>query len=182
MSEIIHEIFIGMSQSGKTYLAKEKMLSSNQGALFINWVDPQRDSRFEQVDWKTDLSLIESLLKNGRKVQYNVKKNGNFDIEVDVLYTIFKNCENFIFCIDEIHLLKKSTKEQLANLWKVGRHNRITAYGITQRPQELDRAMTTQSGRINIFKSSMEDAYFKSYGIDPNKIPTEKWKHIVVNR
>lgn len=178
----MHEIFIGMTKVGKTFEAKRRMLESSKGALFINYVDPEKDKRFEQVDWTTDLSLIESLLSNGRKVQYNVNKNSDFNIEVDVLYTVFKNMKNIIFCVDEIHLLDNKTKSKIANLWKVGRHDRIDAFGITQRPQELDRAMTTQSEKIHIFKCSMEDNYFKTYGIDPQTVPKVVHKFVTVDR
>lgn len=176
----MHRIFIGQTKAGKTFLAKKLMLESSKGALFINFVDPEKDKRFEQVNWNTDIDLIQSLLKNGRKVQYNVSHD--FDIECEVLYTVFKDTKNIIFAIDEVHLLKRKTKELLSNLWKVGRHNQIDAFGITQRPQELDRAMTTQSERIHIFKSSMEDQYFKTYGIDHKKVPTEIHKYITIER
>lgn len=178
-----HRIFIGQTKSGKTYLAKKMMFESPKGSLFINYVDPEKDSRFEQVDRYTDFDLIKSLLKNGRKVQYNVNVNmDQFDEECVALYNAFKNEQSIIFCIDEVHLLKRKTKELLSNLWKVARHNSIDAFGITQRPQELDRAMTTQSEYIHIFKSSMEDQYFKSYGINPDKIPKEVHKYVTIER
>lgn len=176
----MHRVFIGQTKAGKTYLAKQMMVESSKGCLFINFVDPEKDKRFEQVNWTTDIELIQSLLKNGRKVQYNVLHD--FDIECEVLYTVFKDTKNIIIAIDEVHLLKRKTKELLSNLWKIGRHNKIDAFAITQRPQELDRAMTTQSERIHIFKSSMEDQYFKNYGIDPKKIPTEVHQHVTIVR
>lgn len=178
-----HEIFVGKTKSGKTYLAKQKMLKSPKGVLFINYVDPERDKRFYQVDRFTDFRLIDNLLKSGRKVQYNVSvKHDNFGGEVEMLYDWMKNRGNAIICIDEVHLLPKTVQAKIANWWKVGRHRGIDAYGITQRPQELDRAMTTQSDYINIFKMSMEDTYLKTYGIDPAIVPKEVHKHVVIER
>lgn len=167
----MNRLFIGKTESGKTYLAKKLMLESSKGALFINYVDPEKDMRFEQVNEKTPFELIINLLKNGRKVQFNINPNANFDNSVKGLYRVFRNIKNIIFCVDEIHLLDNKTKKELAKLWKTGRHNNIDAYGITQRPQDLDRGMTSQSKYLHIFKMSMENSYFKNYNIDLDLIP-----------
>lgn len=176
----MHKIFIGMTEMGKTYEAVSQMLKSNKGVLFINYVDHEKRKGFEQVNKFSDLDMIKALLKNGRKVQFNV--TSNFDDEVRALYIIFKNQKNFVFAVDEVHLLKKNTKELISNLWKVGRHNFIEAWGITQRPTELDRAMVTQSKELYIFKTVMEDGFFNLYKIPKDKLPNEKWKYYKIVR
>lgn len=170
-----HKIFIGMTEMGKTFEAVQQMRKSSKGVLFVNYVDHEKRSGFEQVNRFKDIDLIKALLSNGRKVQYNVTKD--FDKEVIALYKTFKNQENFIFAIDEVHLLKKETKALISNLWKVGRHNNIDAWAMTQRPTELDRAMVTQSKELYIFKTVMEDGFFNLYSIDKSILPKEKWKY-----
>jgi len=181
MGKAKHKIFIGMTDAGKSFEAKKQMQASKKGVLFVNYVEKEKSVGFEQVNKNTDIELIKALLKNGRKIQYNCGRK-TFDKEMLALYNIFENEENFIFCIDEIHLLKKEVKDQIANLWKTGKHNNIEAWGITQRPTELDRAMVSQSKYMYIFKTVMEDGFFNLYKIDKSKIPTEVWKYYLIER
>lgn len=174
----MNQIFIGKTESGKTFEAKKRMLQSSRGALFINYVDKEKDKRFEQTNRHTNLQLICNLLRNGKKVQYNI--TSDFDKEVIALHHFLvreKWACNFIFCIDELHLLKKRTLNVLSSIWKIGRHDNIYGYGITQRPQDVDRGMITQSKKLVIFKCSIEDSWFKSYGISIDKIPQEVHKY-----
>ena len=175
-----HKIFIGMTEMGKTFEAVRQMKASSKGVLFINYVDHEKRSGFEQVNNNTDLDLVKNLLARRRKVQFNVK--GDFDKSVMALYKIFKNFNNIVICIDEIHLLNKDTKKLISNWWKVGRHDNIEAWGITQRPTELDRAMVTQSKELYIFKTVMEDGFFNLYKIDKSLLPKEKWKYHKITR
>jgi hypothetical protein len=174
-----------MTKSGKSYLAKKQLLESELSGIFINIVDLEIMSGFEIVDKKTNIDLIKNLLKNKRKLQYNIKTE-NIDNEliilIDLLKKISKELNGVNICIDEVHLFKNNTLEKLSLLWKIGRHTNINAWGITQRPQDLDRAMTTQSEEIYIFQLSMEDNYLKSYGIALENIPTEKYKYYILKK
>lgn len=176
----MHKIFIGMTEMGKTFEAVNQMKKSSKGVLFINYVDHEKRSGFEQVNRHKDIDLIKALLNNRRKVQYNV--TSDFDKEMLAIYKVFKNQPNIIIAIDEVHLLNKETKSIIANWWKVGRHDGIDAWGMTQRPTELDRAMVTQSKEMYIFKTVMEDGFFNLYKIDKEKLPTEKWKYYLIRR
>jgi hypothetical protein len=181
MGKAKHKIFIGMTDAGKTYEAKKQMLSASKGVLFVNYVEKEKSRGFEQVSKNTDIDLIKTLLRNGRKVQYNCSRK-SFDREMLALYNVFENFNDFIFCIDEIHLLNKEVKSEISNLWKTGKHNGIEAWGITQRPTELDRAMITQSKELYIFKTVMEDGFFNLYKIDKSLLPNEIWKYYLIER
>jgi hypothetical protein len=181
MGKANHKIFIGMTDAGKTFEAKKQMLASSKGVLFVNYVEKERSRGFEQVSKRTDIDLIKTMLNNGRKVQYNCGRK-TFNQEVKALYDIFEEHENFIFCIDEVHLLNDKVKEEIANLWKTGKHNNISAWGLTQRPTELERSMVTQSKEMYVFMTVREDGFFNYYKIPLNSLPQEVWKYTLIKR
>lgn len=172
-----HKCYFGKTQSGKTTKAvKDLNTLSSYGRVFINLIDVKKFEGFEQVSKKTDSDLFKNLLRNKRKVQYNCDVN-TFDREVLLIKKIVESIENCIIVIDEAHLLKKETTNELTKIWTGGRHKNIYGWAISQRPQLLDRTMLTQSQLI-VFKLDFEDSWLKTYGV--KETPSENYKFIVI--
>lgn len=184
VKKLANRTYVGKTETGKTTLAVKHMLESNKGVLFINYVDKNKARKgFVNMDRNGEPKLLLNLLNNRRNVQWNVDINKNqFDKEVIMLYdfVISNRIKNIVFAIDETHLLKKKTADYIASLWKIGRHNEIDCYCMTQRPQDTPRAMITQSKQLYLFKLSFEDSWLKSYGISMETVPTENYKYEVI--
>lgn len=172
-----HRCYFGKTMSGKTTKAvKDLNTLSNYGRVFINLIDVKRFEGFEQVSKKTDIDLFKNLLKNKRKVQYNCDVK-TFDKEVLLIKKIVESIENCVIVIDEAHLLKQETTNELKEIWTGGRHKNVYGWAISQRPQLLDRTMLTQSELV-VFKLDFEDSWLKTYGV--KETPKENYKFIVI--
>lgn len=172
-----HRCYFGKTQSGKTTKAiKDLNALPNYGRVFINLIDVKKFEGFEQVSKKTDIDLFKNLLRNKRKVQYNCDEN-TFDKEIILIKKIVESIGNCIVVIDESHLMKKETINEVKKIWTGGRHKNIYGWAISQRPQLLDRTMLTQSELI-IFRLDFEDSWLASYGV--KETPKENYKFIVI--
>jgi hypothetical protein len=169
---------IGITLSGKSYYAKKTLFLEECGVLFINTLHDDADMEgWTKADSKSDIYDIIHGLSRGKKINYHPAKNIETR-EIEVFYVVNKllgreNIE-FILAVDEVHLYESKEIEILfKNVSQMGRHSGIVPVWISQRPQQLDRALITQSYTIIIFNTNMEDSYFKSYGINPDKLKQE---------
>lgn len=69
-----HKFITGLTQSGKTYCAKELLISWPYGGIFWN---PQEvyTNEFTSIDSSVDVEFLKRLLSRGCKLSYNPKKN-----------------------------------------------------------------------------------------------------------
>jgi DNA helicase HerA-like ATPase len=178
-----HTTVIGMTQNGKTYTVSHLLESQKRGVLFFN-AQMEDLQGYIKVDKTTKFSIILKLLKKGQKINYfPSSRMSEQQNEISFLIEqLFENGhfnkKNFIyFVVDEAHLFKKKSLEQVCRIATGGLRFGIHGVFLSQRPANLDNTIMTQSTDMLIFFCSMESQYFKNYSIPIQQIIDEITKH-----
>jgi KaiC/GvpD/RAD55 family RecA-like ATPase len=169
---------LGTTGYGKSYYAKNTLKKEGCGVLYYNTICDNADMRgWTKADGSIDFTDLIKALDKGEKINYQAIKNVEIrEMELQYILGKLQSRQNktFILAVDEVHLFEdKDTRRLMKNISQVGRHFGIIPVWISQRPQQMDRALITQTSTKIIFYTEMEDSYFKSYGIDVEKMKKE---------
>jgi Cdc6-like AAA superfamily ATPase len=169
---------LGTTGYGKSYFAKNTLKKEDCGVIYYNTLCDNADMRgWTKADGSINFTDLVKALDKGEKINFQAYKN--IDVrEMELQYIMRKFLERsnkfFILAVDEVHLFEdKDSKKLMKNVSQIGRHSDIIPVWISQRPQQMDRALITQTPTKIIFYTEMEDSYFKSYGIDVEKMKKE---------
>lgn len=169
---------LGTTGYGKSYYGKKTLLKESRGTIYYNTLRDNVDMKgWTLADGKNEFMDLVKALDKGNKINFQAYNDIDMrELELQYLLMSFlrRNNKPFIFAVDEVHLFEeKETKKLMKNVSQIGRHQNITPVWISQRPQQMDRALITQTPTKIIFYTEMEDSYFKSYGIDVEKMKQE---------
>jgi hypothetical protein len=166
----------GMAGSGKTYFALKELERDYSPAFFFN---PQEtETNFCRVDGSYKVSDIIRALKKGEKLNYIPRqslKKAKYEINTIIQEIFAADCmreKPFNFAIDEVHLVAKQgdNNEYINMIPTRGRVFGFRGIFIAQRPALVDKTIVTQCTKHFIFHTEWETAYFKTKGLDPEKI------------
>lgn len=169
---------LGTTGYGKSFFAKNQLKKESCGVLYYNTICDNDDMKgWVKADAKIVFDDLMKALDKGEKINYQAYKNieiREMELQLILRKMLQRQSKPFIIAVDEVHLFEdKDTKRVMKNVSQLGRHNGITPVWISQRPQQMERALITQTPKKIIFYTEMEDSYFKSYGIDVEKMKKE---------
>lgn len=164
MAEIVHELYTGVTQSGKTTLAR--MMAREAGRLKQkNIVYDPLGTNTAGGDWGQHAMVYHDV--------------NQF---LDVVYS--DELRNAHLWIDEAHNIFAHADKSHMWILTEGRHHGLNSHLITQRPNKVHPDARTNCGRCFMFRLAQDDARAigNDYGFnDINKINLDKGDFLVLN-
>lgn len=142
--QITHELYTGVTQSGKTTLARAVSRALDEKGARIAVLDPML-TLTAGGGWGKNALVFD-------------------DTEKFLDFVHSEECVNTHLFIDEAHNIFKHT--ELENMWLLteGRHYWLTLHLMTQRPKKIHPDARTNCGRCYMFRLAQDDA--KEIGAD----------------
>lgn len=129
----MHTYIVGITNSGKSHLAKHMARGYKRNHFGIIVYDPQRSSDWEEIaDFFTDdrAEFLDAFWKS-------------------------QNCKVFV---DECQDTMTNTDREMAAIVKRGRHNGHQCFLISQRPKSIPVNVRSQCSQIITFRQAREEA------------------------
>lgn len=173
-----HNFVCGMTGTGKTTFVIEHLKRSSLPCLFFNV--QKIDTPFIKCDGNCSAKDIINSLKRGDKLDFipeprKLFMKGQINYLVNELFAVdyFRN-KPFLFVIDEAHIIAaQGDKNDYINMIPTrGRSLGFTGVFIAQRPALVDKTIVSQCTKHVIFATEYEGAYFRTKGLDDEKIKT----------
>lgn len=169
-----HTTVVGLTQEGKTFATTKSLLEAKQGVLFFNTkLDPLPVSGYTDVDGTSSPDLLFKLLGRGRKVAFHPSRNraarsAQLAWLISTIYN--EGPQDLILAIDEVHLFDKRGELAMEELATTGLSKGYKGVWISQRYANINNTLMTQSTEHVIFRTVMEQEYFKRYGLPFDQI------------
>lgn len=168
---------LGLRRHGKTYGLLQSLAADRRGVFFFNSQMEDVPKGFVKADGKNSIDEIVQALKAGKKVNFiptvGKRKNQLKTLIYGVYQYVHEGEKAFdiFFVVDEVHLYKKEVGYELMELSTTGNRHGIRPVFIAQRAAEVPYTLLTQTTLFVIFRTHMEDTYFKEkFGV---KVVTE---------
>lgn len=160
MDEKLIRLVFGKRGSGKSVLAKSLIRYQNRYLIY--------DTLGEYTDGVT-ISDLDTLRRFWLKVyQRNfriVYQPLDPDAEFDAVCELVWECQDMTFLVEEIdqYCQLHRMSPEMKNIVQRGRHRHIELIGVTQRPANIDRLLTSQTKEMYILSMTepRDIAYFK---------------------
>ena len=171
-----HTAVLGMTRSGKTYFVTEVFKKMQADGIHTIYVDPKSEISGIGKICKTPMQVYAALLSRTPAIIYypptpREERIQSLNKVMSIIFDLanqpgFKRIRRVI-AIDEIQtFVKKGTNEAVEQLWLVGAGKNIIGLGLTQRLQNLNETVWSQSENKVIFKISDRLEYLKSRNLD----------------
>lgn len=129
----MHTYIVGITNSGKSHLAKHLAASYKQAGYGVLVLDPQQSQEWAQI---ADFCTTDR------------------DEFLDVFWKS-KNCKVFV---DECQDVMDNNDREMHAIVKRGRHNGHQVFLISQRPSSIARNARTQCSQVISFKQNRDEA------------------------
>jgi len=150
-AEKIIELVFGKRGSGKSFLAK-KLLQQHNRYIVYDTIGEYTEGVIVQ-DLEELKGLWGKVYRRPFKIIYQpLDPEGEFPI----IATYVLRCGNVTLLIEEIDRYARPLAMgiQLKEIVQRGRHNNIALIGVTQRPANVDRLLTSQAKKMCIFNTT----------------------------
>jgi hypothetical protein len=178
-----HTTVMGITRHGKTYatiLTLSKL--AGEGVLFFNTQHETVPPNY--VEFNPDLhswEQIENLLKKNRKINFLPSTDPEqMQKQLSGIIRKLYNGEkrNLRLAIDEVHLFKKTSLNDLIRVATTGLRWGIKGIFLTQRPAKVDNTLLTQSTKHIIFRVGLNDYdYLQQHGFPAEQLKLEEKYH-----
>ena len=180
-----HIVVVGKTQSGKTYYVQRTLCRIYNN--FIVFSEETKDN-WEDITEITIHSVAEldkAIKDKCHKIYYepaNYKDETDFIQEWDnVCKYVFDNLENIALINDEVADVSSSMKIESYHfrLIRKGAKRKISMISATQRPQQVNKTIWTQSAHKLIFKVDLyEGSWLQDYILDKEKCMSIKENYV----
>lgn len=174
-----HSAILGMTRSGKTYFTGHVLeMLQEQGAHTI-FVDPKHDREYARLGTicHSAIEVYSQLLKKNRAIVFRPsavrdERNAELDKLVEMMMEL-QRTDGFrrirrVIAIDEIQLFvgKGSKSRAVEIIWTVGAGIGMMGIALTQRLQNLNEDIWSQSENKVCFKMDERPEYLKSRNLE----------------
>ena len=159
-----HSVVLGMTRSGKTFLAGKVLQGVQDIGGHTIFVDPKHDDGYAHLGTvcHSPIEVYEQLLRKNPAIVFRTPGTSEERIEaldrmVELMFTLqrtpgFKRIRRVI-AIDEIQLfVKKGNSRAVEMIWTIGAGLGIVGMALTQRIQLLNETAWSQSENKVIFR------------------------------
>ena len=173
-----HAVILGMTRSGKTFLAGKILQGIQELGGHTIFVDPKHDDGYAHLGTicHSPIEVYEQLLRKNPAIIFRTPGTSEERIEaldrmVELMFTLqrtpgFKRIRRVI-AIDEIQLfVKKGNSRAVEMIWTIGAGIGIVGMALTQRIQLLNETAWSQSDNKVIFKIEDRVDYLKSRNLE----------------
>ena len=173
-----HSVVLGMTRSGKTFLAGKVLQGVQDIGGHTIFVDPKHDDGYAHLGTicHSPIEVYEQLLRKNPAIIFRTPGTSEERIEaldrmVELMFTLqrtagFKRIRRVI-AIDEIQLfVKKGNSRAVETIWTIGAGIGIVGMALTQRIQLLNETAWSQSDNKVIFKIEDRVDYLKSRNLE----------------
>jgi|TARA_B100001094_G_scaffold313240_1_gene350794 DNA helicase HerA-like ATPase len=173
-----HSVVLGMTRSGKTFLAGKVLQGVQDIGGHTIFVDPKHDDGYAHLGTvcHSPIEVYEQLLRKNPAIVFRTPGTSEERIEaldrmVELMFTLqrtpgFKRIRRVI-AIDEIQLfVKKGNSRAVEMIWTIGAGLGIVGMALTQRIQLLNETAWSQSENKVIFRIDDRIDYLKSRNLE----------------
>lgn len=173
-----HSVVLGMTRSGKTFLAGKVLQGVQDIGGHTIFVDPKHDDGYAHLGTvcHSPIEVYEQLLRKNPAIVFRTPGTSEERIEaldrmVELMFTLqrtsgFKRIRRVI-AIDEIQLfVKKGNSRAVEMIWTIGAGLGIVGMALTQRIQLLNETAWSQSENKVIFRIDDRMDYLKSRNLE----------------
>ena len=173
-----HAVILGMTRSGKTFLAGKILQGIQELGGHTIFVDPKHDDGYAHLGTicHSPIEVYEQLLRKNPAIIFRTPGTSDERIEaldrmVELIFKLqrtpgFKRIRRVI-AIDEIQLfVKKGNSRAVEMIWTIGAGIGIVGMALTQRIQLLNETAWSQSDNKVIFKIEDRVDYLKSRNLE----------------
>ena len=173
-----HAVILGMTRSGKTFLAGKILQGIQELGGHTIFVDPKHDDGYAHLGTicHSPIEVYEQLLRKNPAIIFRTPGTSEERIEaldrmVELMFTLqrtpgFKRIRRVV-AIDEIQLfVKKGNSRAVETIWTIGAGIGIVGMALTQRIQLLNETAWSQSDNKVIFKIEDRVDYLKSRNLE----------------
>ena len=173
-----HSVVLGMTRSGKTFLAGHVLQGVQDIGGHTIFVDPKHDDGYAHLGTvcHSPIEVYEQLLRKNPAIVFRTPGTSEERIEaldrmVELMFTLqrtpgFKRIRRVI-AIDEIQLfVKKGNSRAVEMIWTIGAGLGIVGMALTQRIQLLNETAWSQSENKVIFRIDDRIDYLKSRNLE----------------
>lgn len=164
-----HTVVLGMTRHGKTFATMQTFKNVKEGVFFFNVQQEDTPKEYMKADKNVSFSQIDRVLKNGGKVNYIPStdlEEMQKEIEVIIKGLYDGTKRNIYFIVDECHLIKKKSLEQLQRIATTGLRFGIKGVFCSQRGALIDNTLISQSTCFIWFYNNQQDqSYWRNYGV-----------------
>lgn len=169
-----HTVAVGMTRSGKTFLAKHILEELQRKRVHTIFFDPKHDDDYATLGTicTSPMQLYAQVLAKNPTIVYRPPsdKQGRAEHLTQIIDLVFLASRNRklrnvkrVIAIDEIQLMvKKGGHDGIEKLWTVGAGMGIVGLAITQRVQLLNETVWSQSENKILFKVEDRPEYLRS--------------------
>jgi len=172
-----HTAIIGMTRSGKTYFAKHVIKDLQAEGFHTLFVDPKREIDEEMgTVCTTPMQVYSQLIAKNPAIVFHPTAGSQERAEeltkvVDIVFKLvdkdgFKRIKRIV-AIDEIQtFVRKGIHDGIDQLWLVGAGKGIMGMALTQRLQNMNETVWSQSENKIIFKIDDRGEYLRTRNLD----------------
>ena len=173
-----HAVILGMTRSGKTFLAGNILQGIQELGGHTIFIDPKHDDGYAHLGTicHSPIEVYEQLLRKNPAIVFRTPGTSEERIEaldrmVELMFTLqrtpgFKRIRRVI-AIDEIQLfVKKGNSRAVEMIWTIGAGIGIVGMALTQRIQLLNETAWSQSDNKVIFRIEDRVDYLKSRNLE----------------
>ena len=187
-----HNTVVGITRFGKSYFVKKQLVETKCGAIYFNTRrETENLENFFEIDANVDFDVLVDKLKKG--YSFNFIASQEFDYaekELKALINLLIDNNKItqkkpiFLAVDEIQLFTSVGKRALKKMATIGLGSGINGIFISQRLKNIDNDIMTQASTNIFFNTRFEENYYKSYGLDAEKISNsinnKKYKFVKV--
>ena len=164
-------LIFGKRGSGKTTLCK-KLLEKINRKIVIDYI-----GEYQGTIVNDEISMLNEIRKNPKR----------FDIVIrlkekrDNIFTVLNSMTNYTLIVEELSLYcnPHNIEPGLYGIIAYGRHKNISFVGISQRPAQINRLITSQATTIFTFRQvePIDVKYLETFGFESiNKLPQYQYQ------
>lgn len=168
-----HWTVIGKTRSGKTYATKKSLAAVKCGVLFFNVQLEDMPRGFIKADGDNEIEQIREALRAGKKINYVPSVNKAIrENELDyIIQSFYDGSEHdFFLAVDECHLFGRQATDSMIQIATTGLRFGLKGVFLSQRMQNIDKTLVTQSTNYVWFETNLESQYFRAKGIPIDEI------------
>jgi len=163
-----HKLIIGMTGTGKGHTTTNTLKSVPQGVFFFNTAHMDMPKGFVRATGKNELSDLMEDIEDGGKVNFlpaRTREDAQKQLIAIINGLYSRKWKDFIFVIDEVHVLKKIAQDAIIGAITTARNYGVELACMSQRFQLVDKTIRTQSPYKVIFYLENETTFCEGEGI-----------------